>query len=347
MSACVLMSAAGLPGQPEASSTIRPTTATTPAPPVPTTLPPVVAVDSQEGFALWSWSAGGYATPEAGAAFDSLVEVGADSVAFVPLYYVDTIGSSVVRADPWVTADAPSLRAGIAAAKARGLRVTVRPLVDVRDGSWRGDISPVDPVSWFATYRAILRDLASISAELGVEQFVVGTELNSLSVDTVAWRGAIRDVRDRFAGTVTYAALPFEWSHIAFWDALDIIGINAWSKLSDQATTDVAALTRAWERELDRYEAAANQWRKPVLITEAGFTTQQGTATAPWRWDLSAVYAPDEQDAGYRALLAAMADEDWLIGVHWWAWRVTDRSEPLDFTPQGTVTEESVRAAWR
>ncbi len=32
--------------------------------------------------------------------------------------------------------------------------------------------------------------------------------------------------RARFGGRLTYAALPFEWQHVRFWDRLDSIGVN-------------------------------------------------------------------------------------------------------------------------
>ncbi len=335
-----------------------------PAPPGPTstgptstgptaTGPVTVAADGgvpagDRGMALWAWTADGYGLPSAVSALASMAELGVDHVQLAPRWFLDDARDDAPSVDPDRTATAASLATAVTAARALGLGVTVKPMLDVEDGSWRGALDPADPDRFFATYGDLVVDLARRSQALGVDRFVVGVELASLSGDRARWRSLVARVRTAFTGTVTYAALPYEAPAVGFWDVLDEVGVNAWSPLADGPTTDVGALRTAWEAELDRYEAVGRAAGLPVVVLEAGFTSQRGTATEPWRWDLSDVHAPDEQAAGYAALLAAVADEgSWLRGLHWWAWRQTDRGLALDFTPQGAPAADVLRASWR
>ena len=163
---------------------------------------------------------------------------------------------------------------------------------------------------------------------------------------TQDWRVLIAAVRRTYSGRLTYAALPFEYQKVGFWDALDFIGVDAWWPLSTGATADVATLRRAWIPIVAELGSAASEWHKSIVFTEAGYTSQHGTAAAPSSWNLSTVAAPAEQAAGYRALLDTFSAQPWFGGVHWWAWRATNQGDGLDFTPQDKPAESVLRTEW-
>ena len=101
----------------------------------------------------------------------------------------------------------------------------------------RSTIRPDDRGAWFASYTAFITHYAAMAQRLGVEQFAVGSELASISDDRPGWLQVIQEVRARYHGTVLYAAEPGEASRVPFWDALDMIGIDAYFPLSAAATT--------------------------------------------------------------------------------------------------------------
>jgi hypothetical protein len=310
-------------------------------------LPSAHAATSQDhGMTLWGWTPTAYAEPASDAALGHIKAIGATSVTLVPMWFQATAGSSAMAPRADVTTSDASLEHAVRQAKARGLRVVIKPQIDVVDGSWRGAISPAQRDAWFAAYGRFVRHYATLGQRLGASQVVVGTELFGVSGDTSRWVGVIRQVRSVFGGRLTYAALPFEYSRIGFWSSLDSVGVDAYWKLSSTATTDVQALRLAWSpilRELQQFSARVN---RPIQLTEAGYASQVGTATNPSGWDLSSTPAPAEQSAAYQALLSSFSARSWCSGITWWAWRATDDSAPLDFTPEGKPAEQVLRSWW-
>ena len=53
--------------------------------------------------------------------------------------------------------------AAIREAHRLGLRVMLRPYIDVKDGSWRADITPSDVNAWFANYTAFINHYLDIA----------------------------------------------------------------------------------------------------------------------------------------------------------------------------------------
>jgi hypothetical protein len=268
---------------------------------------PATVGQPQRGITLWGWTPTAYGEPAALRALDHLAQAGAEWVTLVPMWFQPTATSSALAPSPTVTTSDAALVTLIRAAHARGLKVTVKPQVDVLDGAWRGDIRPADPDRWFSRYAAFLGRYSRLAAREGVEQVVVGTELFGVSGETRRWTRLIAATRARYPGALTYAALPFEYSALGFWHRLDTIGVNAYWELSDRGTTDVAALQRAWAPIVAELAAFSTRHRRPVLLTEAGYASQAGTATKPSSWTLSPRPAPDEQAAAYEALLRSFA----------------------------------------
>ena len=130
-----------------------------------------------------------------------------------------------------------SLTRAIASARSAGLEVILKPHVDVLDGTFRGDIQPADRAAWFQSYKLFIGIYADLAARSGVGYFSVGTELKSLSGETESWKSVIDNVRGKFGGQLTYAANWDEVFQVQFWDALDIIGVDAYFPLSQKGET--------------------------------------------------------------------------------------------------------------
>ena len=150
-------------------------------------------------------------------------------------------------------------------------------------------------------------------------------------------------MRERYSGTVLYAA-GTNWLDVPFWDAVDMIGVDAYLQLSRVPTTDVPTLQRAWEAVQDEGVALSLRYGKPILFTEAGYTSQRGTTTDPSNWAISNTVSQAEQAAGYQALLTTFTGKPWWAGVHWWIWETSPT--PVDFSPKGKEAEQVIRQWW-
>ena len=103
----------------------------------------------------------------------------------------------------------------------------------------------------------------------------------------------------------------------------------------------------------EKVHALAQDWHKPVLFTEIGYTTRADPAVRPWEWpDAMKGVVPDQraQARAYRALIAPLLDEPDFAGF--FVWRVY--SDPDDvsqeaewgFSPRGKLAELVVRDAF-
>ncbi len=315
-------------------------------------LPPAdgARMPTQRGFALPTYSREGYLSAEASVHLREIAGVGAQWVQINPTWYQDQVHTHTIAATARTPSDAAVERV-IALAHRLGLKVLLKPLLDLSPagGVYRGTIRPADRTAWFASYAAFIGHYAELATRQQVEQFAVGTELAGVSQDRAGWLGVVQGVRARYRGELLYAANFDEYRHVAFWDVLDLVGVDAYWSLSPQPTTDVATLRRAWGPIVQELAAFAERAGRRILFTEAGYTSVRGSTTAPWSWTTSRTPDQDEQAAAYQALLSGLDGQRWWAGVFWWVWAVPlapTTDEPLGYTPRGKAAEEVVRRWW-
>ena len=281
------------------------------------------------------------------ASLDALRATRSDSVAIVPTWYMANRVWPVIAPDPSGTpADAGVLHA-MRAAKARGFRVVMKPHVDVLDGSWRGDIEPTDVPGWFASYRVFMEHYADMAQRAHADILVVGTEYESMTRYSLAWRELIADLRARFSGELTYAANRLQEAEpIDFWNALDFVGVDAYMPLAaHDPNPSVAALVHAWYHRgyVHRLQALARRWRRPILFTEIGYYPRDGTAIEPnkvrWDWPLDA----RPQARAYEAFYEVFSAKPWVAGVYWWDWPANPPAGSSgDYTPRGEPAQRVI-----
>lgn len=312
---------------------------------------PGIAADERiHGIALPSWSADDYDSPAAGSYLRGIAATGARWVSLTPTWYQSGVHDASMRTTEETASDA-SLRRIVRKAHAAGLKVLLKPHVDLTGGGDRAGIRPTDRDAWFAAYTRFITHYAELAGGLGVERFSVGTELAGTSRDGGRWRAVIRAVREAYDGPLVYAANYDEYERIPFWGALDLIGVDAYWPLAERPTADTRRLEAAWRpitRELAAYSA---RHHRRILFTEAGYVSQRGATTAPYSWTVSRRPAEAEQAAAYQALLAALDGERWWAGVCWWMWDDwPDSGETparLAYSPHGKPAEEVLRRWWR
>jgi hypothetical protein len=277
------------------------------------------------GANVTAWDPDAYASATAADALAALRATGTDRAALVPTWYMARATSSEIHADPSLTPTDTALRTAARTARSLGMRVVIKPHIDVHDGTFRGDIAPASRSRWWHAYRVMLRHYAELAQQEGAAMLEVGTELTSMSADERQWRALIADVRARFTGKLTFAANWIDGARvIRFWDALDAIGIDAYMPLiADDPDPSVARLARAWKDRgyVAQLQALSRRHRRPVLFTELGYRSRRGTAASPWEWsDAGGAVAQEPQARAYEAAFQVFARRPWFHGIYWWDW---------------------------
>lgn len=313
-------------------------------------LPRTASADWQRGVAYTAYSASAYGAPASDASLARLARDGNTDVAIVVTVYMAGPNSISVGATSSTPTDAGVLHA-MQTARSLGLRVTLKPQVDLLVGGWRGGIAPTDPAAWFDSYEATIDHYADLARQGSASMYVIGTEFKSMTrpMYTARWQQLISGVRDRFDGRLTYAANWDEYQQVGFWGSLDYIGVDAYWPVATASDQPVSALFSAWGSRgylasLQRESALAG---KPVLFTEIGYRSVAGATIHPGIWDSVAPYDAQEQANAYEAAYEALASQPWFAGLYWWSWpaALPPNAWNGDYTPTYKPAE-SVMDSW-
>lgn len=308
------------------------------------------------GITHVSWWHDEYETADAAASRRALQQTGAGWAGVLVTWYMDTARSSTIAPDPQRTPSDAAVRQAIADLRGQGLRVMLKPHLDVQDGAWRGTLAPADEATFFASYADFVAHYASLAQETGVELFCVGTELATLSGarHAGAWTGVIGAVRARYTGPLTYAANAVsaadEFTSVSFWAQLDYLGLDVYTPLTDSTSPTRAQLAAGWSRNRfgeDMRGAFRNwqaSWQKPVLFTEIGYRSGDGANRAPWDYAAPLPPDPGEQADCYAAAFEVWTREDFVRGVFWWSWAVpAPGPNDTGYEPRGKPAEDVLR----
>lgn len=286
-----------------------------------------------------------------------LAATGANYVTLIIPYYQPSLDSSNIYAGANTPTD-QSLIDAINYAHSLGMRVMLKPHIDVATGEWRAMINATDRDGWYASYGAILNKYASIANQYQVEEISVGAELYRMAAqtqnynNTQRWNQLISDIRARYSGSLTYSAnhtSPAEENEIQFWSSLDYIGVSAYFALAPNQTSPTAAdLQNSWAGVDSQIIRPLYQtWNKPILFTEVGYKSVSGANTEPWAWWRSGSQDQAGQANLYEALFAYWNNQSYFQGVHLWDWKSTPYPSGVetDYTPQNKLAE-GVMVQW-
>lgn len=281
--------------------------------------------------------------------FQGIDAVGGDSVAIVSTHFMTNRTANVVKDNNFTMTDA-DLVAAIRDAKAQGLKVLLKPHIDLDDGSFRGRINPQNEAVFFGkqadgsyadgSYGELITRYAAIAQAEGADSMLIGVELVDMAKNRANlpfWTQLIDDVRAIYTGELSYASIVGEELFVRFWDQLDYIALDIYPPLTDAAAPSVGELVDGWteqpttERGLEAYfnlpvtdllAGMAAQYGKKIVITETGFRSVDGSAARPFDFALDGFADLQEQMDAYEAFFTAMQDEaaPWLDGVFLWEW---------------------------
>ena len=277
----------------------------------------------QKGISFASWQHDAYDTPEAARAISLLKGTNAEWVSLVVTWYQQAPDSTVIYRDPRLTPDDEGVIRAIELIHRLGMKVLLKPTVDVADGAWRGEIrfdGEEDWQAWFSSYRYFINYYAELAARYGVEELSVGVELAGTVHREREWRWIIENVRARFKGPLVYAANWDNYQNVNFWDALDYVGIDAYFELAVGPSPKLEELLAAWTPWVEELEAFYERVKKPILFTEIGCRSLTGASARPWDFLTPGEVDLQEQARYYEAAFRTFWNRPWFYGFYWWAW---------------------------
>lgn len=283
-----------------------------------------------------------------------LAELGVDWISQTPFGWVPSLRSPEVRYSGerglWGETDA-GIVATAAYARSLGIKTLLEPHLWVRHADWPGEIamtSDADWDLWFDAYGRFILHYAELAQASGIEALAVGTELSATTGREKDWRGLIAKVRAVYHGKLTYAAnWNGEAERVAFWDALDFIGIQAYYPLSPKPHPARAEIAAALAPIADRLAALSNRAGRPVVFTEVGYKSAAASLAEPWRWEADGAPDPALQADAFAAMFATLWNRPWFGGTFVWKWHpIVDAParDDRDFTPQGKPALDVIKS---
>jgi len=298
----------------------------------------------------------GYGTAYSAELLDELVRLGANWISVTPFARIWSLKSTEIVMDfeaPYQK-NRQDLKAMIAQAHARGLKVLIIPHLWVETGGWRGEIDPGSDPGWqgyHRSYRAFILNWARDAATWGADAFSIGVECKSWSGRFGGfWTELIGSIRSIYPGLLTYSANWDEAENVLFWDQLDLIGINAFYPLADHHQASYREYVNRARATMDAAHALSRSLSMPVLFVEIGYTTRQDAAVEPWLWPdtMRGVVVDEwEQARAISALLEAALPNRWLVGFFLWRYyaNLDDVSQEAiwGFSPHGKLAERVLK----
>jgi hypothetical protein len=265
-----------------------------------------------------------------------IVGLGANSVGISFPIYTDGATPKRVYAGP-ETPSVHSLSIVLAAARARNLRVMLRPLIEETNikyaGQWRGTIEPPSIAAWFADYDRLLVGYAQLARQYGVEELVAATELSSLQSQTAEWTALNEQIQAAgYAGVVSYATNWNKFTPVPF----QALGLDAYVPVyvGDDAT--VAQLTDALAAWINQLPLSV---RQILTVQEVGIPALSGAYTHPWLWGASTGVINTFVQANWFTAACQAAKATQTGGIYFWMLDSNnDNPLQLDVTRQSSTS---------
>ncbi len=235
----------------------------------------------------------------------------------------------------------------IAKAKEEGLKVTILPIVllaNPQGTNWRGLIEPYDLDKWFRYYEKMILKVAQIGEKHNVEMLTVGSELVNLQRYTSHWNNVIKEIRSTFSGKLNYAANWDAYETIGFLDKLDYLGLSGYFDLTTSTDPSSWSLRYSWggiQKQIFAFQKSSNI---PIIFTELGYTSQDGTNMHPWNYYATDVVDLEEQEACYQAFIDVWGDEEDFHGVFFYDWYGEGGSADTGYTFKNKPAEQIVKS---
>lgn len=305
----------------------------------------ITPVEFQKGVNYTSWDPKELASDMSDYSLIHLSQIGVKHIALMTVYYQEDVASKKIFADPKKTIKDESLTHAINIIHALGMKVMLKPHVDLVDEEARVNIIPTE--EWFASYKEFILHYAALAAQYNVELLCIGTELSNTTTSRWKdkWMDIIDSIRKIYKGPIVYAANWDEYETVSFWPAVDYIGLDAYFPLTEKNNPPVSELVQGWVKHADVISKwlKDNNINKPIIFTEVGYDTIEGSNRQPWRvlpTLTTYVESQDEQKNCLESIFLALSERSWFKGMYWWNYFPRPDLGPLGYTLRGKKGEK-------
>lgn len=310
---------------------------------------PVLAGEKVLGITLSTHGSGqDWGSDQIGTTLQDMRQVGANWVAIHP--YARISGEGQVSFRDFDPASPPAyLIRPIQEAHQRGLKLCIIPHLAYWGSpfSWKGDIAFERPEDWERFWRDYSYWITRLAAACqGADGFVVGTELDRTLDHENQWRALIAQVRKVTLAPLTYAANWTDYTRVPFWDALDVVGIQAYFPLVDHLDPTQEEVEAGWALRVGEMRAYSQQTGKYILFTELGYNQSYLAPLEPWNYQVDGEDARPIQETCMRTALEAVAGESSIVGAFLWKWFPNPRPVGRDFQLATPAIEQIISSIW-
>lgn len=231
-------------------------------------------------------------------------------------------------------------------AKQNDLKVSILPIIllsQAQGSNWRGLIEPYDLEKWFRYYNKLVQRIALLAEKHEVEMLTVGSELVNLQQYVSHWENLIENVREVFSGKLNYAANWDAYAELQFLDKLDYLGISGYFDLTESTSPSAWSLRSSWNTIKKQILAFQKERNIPIIFTELGYTSQDGTNMHPWNYYASDVVDLEEQKACYKAFIDVWGSEKNFHGVMFYDWYAEGGPTDTGYTIRNKPAEKIVK----
>lgn len=278
----------------------------------------------------WGAQRGDYRKAATRDSLKALKDTGAEWIALSFWTWQANVFSTEIEFDYGYTVTDHDLQRVIEMARNLDLKVVMKPVVNSRDGFWRGMIQFPEEAggrtdywqAWFRSYRHFINHYAELSQDFAVDMFCIGCEMVKTEHREQDWLQVIADVRQRYDGPLIYNANHGSEEAITWFSALDLIGTSAYYPVATAPGSSWETMAESWKAVKPRLARLADRFQKPLVFMEIGCRSARGAAQTPWdflhkEWPVDQA----EQAAFYRSALETFWNEPWFEGFFWWDWR--------------------------
>jgi hypothetical protein len=343
-STCALCACAGLgagPAIPQGESW----TAAASAAPHPNPTGPVVykvsaarqALSATLGIqAFWSADTAASIAVDSNRIFNYIVGLGANSVGINFFFFTNGVDPTTVYGGRSRTPSPAIMGEIVADARAHGLRVLIRPLLNEGNiidasGDWRGSIQPPSLSTWFASYFHFLRPYLIAAQRNGATSFNVGSELDSLAPDKAEWASLKAKAARLFSGKLEYAVNYGLWQEDPPYEPVPNAAVDAYPQLGFGDHATVRRMTAAWVRWLRHKPESV---LRNTVIQEVGIAAAAGAYAEPAKIAPAGTLLDIPVQIKWFEAACAAAKRTGMAGIYFYDVNGTDQpSDAADYPP--------------
>jgi len=327
-----------------------------------------------KGLDMISWSSSPYSGKLTDESLAALKETGAEWVGIEINLTQSKHGSTFMFKAQDRTINDVTLAHMIKEAHALGLRVLLRPFVDLTDDpgfdtdSVGLGFNEAQWKTWFINYTYFMLDYARLAEDNGVDMFSLGSELLATQQRKNEWTRLANDVRKVYHGPITYQALwdyrsatpityqaqwddrlaaPMDSFYLSWWDAVDYISVSFYFKLINKVDPTLQDLEAGWARYIKAFQQLSQKYGKQVIFMEIGYPATSRAIENPG--EIYGTLDTNIQARAYQVAFNRLVGQSWLKGMFWFDWEDNvyqgGLCDPRP-TPKGKPAENVLRQAF-